>query len=256
VPEHCRKEWSYFETPDFKSGVVQIMNDSDLVTVSTEALASEMAKFTNTRIQVIKNCVDLGHADWCLRRPFKKKQGITIAWHGSFVHTGDVPVVKDALVEVMKQRECVNLALHGHFTHELFSDELRQFGNRVTIDGWIDHSILYYGLRMYDIGISPLASHEFNRCKSNVKWLEYAASEIPCVATPMDPYNMCKNGEDIIFAESREDWTNRLIELVDNFDYRRRIGLSARVRAGREFDNKIVSEEWMKVFNRVLGKKD
>jgi len=183
----------------------------------------------------------------------EKKEGVTIGWYGSMVHVGDIPLVSMAIASVMRQRPSVRFATNGNFTKEHWAALCEEFGDRVIIDGWMDPMRLYSGIARYDISLAPLSDHAFNRCKSNIKWIEAAASEVPTVATPLDPYSMGKDGEDIVFASNSAEWETKLLELVDNPDLRRRIALSARVRVGREYDNKVVAEHWLKAFRSVLG---
>jgi glycosyltransferase involved in cell wall biosynthesis len=41
----------------------------------------------------------------------------------------------------------------------------------------------------YDVGLAPLLDVVFNRCKSNVKWLEYSAMGLATIATDLPPYS-------------------------------------------------------------------
>lgn len=256
VPEHMKEYWQLFLNPDTKKHIVTMMNESDLVTVSTEEMAKSMGRYTSTPIMVVENCVDVGHADWAMGLDIKKDDKVVIGWHGSMVHIGDIPVILEAIKTVMAERPNVYFKLNGHFTHELFKNELEEFNSRISMDGWIDPMGLYAELRKADIGIIPLADHQFNRCKSNIKWLEYSAVEVPCVVTPSPPYDMCKDGVDVLFARNTGEWIHNLLQLVDNASLRRTIGLAARVRAGREFDNSVVASKWMGAFRSVLGWKD
>lgn len=256
VPEHCKDSWPVFLLPQTRNSIVAMLNEADMVTVSTRSLAESMSRYTSTPIRVVENCIDLGHADWSIKHRPPKDDQVVIGWHGSCVHVGDIPIISDAIKTVLQERENVRLKLNGHFTYELFGDNLKGFGNRVTMDGWIDPMMLYRGLSEVDIGICPLIDNQFNRCKSNIKWLEYASVEVPCVVTPMPPYEMCEDGVDVLFARNKDEWVNNLLRLVDNASLRRTIGLAARVRAGREFDNSVVASKWMDAFRSVLGWKD
>lgn len=256
IPEHMKKEWPLFLQPETRNNIVNMMNESDLVTVSTERMADAMSQFTSVPIVIVDNCVDIGHADWSMGQEIAPDDSVVIGWHGSVVHVGDIPIIAEAIKTVMKERPSVRFKLNGHFTHELFNGELKEFGDRVTMDGWIEPVMLYTQLRQVDIAISPLANHQFNMCKSNIKWLEYASVEVPMVATKAPPYSMLVDGRDVLFANTTDEWVSKLLALVDNSDYRRRIGLAAKLRAVKQFDNTVVARSWVGVFNRVLGKKD
>jgi SAM-dependent methyltransferase len=44
-------------------------------------------------------------------------------------------------------------------------------------------------LPSYDVGLAPLLDFVFNRCKSDVKWLEYSAMGLATIAANLPPYN-------------------------------------------------------------------
>ena len=60
-----------------------------------------------------------------------------------------------------------------------------------------------------DIGIAPLENNLFNKCKSNLKLLEYTQLGIPGIFQNLEPYN-----EAVLKAKSDEQFIN-LIEKVD-----------------------------------------
>lgn len=48
-------------------------------------------------------------------------------------------------------------------------------------------------IKNYDLMIVPLHNNIFNNCKSNIKFIEAAANNIPILATNTDEYNLLKN---------------------------------------------------------------
>jgi glycosyltransferase involved in cell wall biosynthesis len=65
----------------------------------------------------------------------------------------------------------------------------------------------------FDIGIAPLVDCNFNRSKSNLRWLEYSALKIPTVATDISHFRQTvRNGEDgfLIKNNDLDEWVTRL----------------------------------------------
>ena len=65
-----------------------------------------------------------------------------------------------------------------------------------------------------DIGLAPLRDTEFNKCKSNIKFLEYAIAHVPGVYSPT-VYNF--RGFDIEFgivADTSEQWYQAIQNLI------------------------------------------
>ena len=72
--------------------------------------------------------------------------------------------------------------------------------------------------RKIDLLIAPLIDNRFNRCKSNIKWLEMAALGIPMIGQNICTYNKYTdqvfNGTDDI-----DNWIDRLFCRSDSRDF-------------------------------------
>lgn len=85
----------------------------------------------------------------------------------------------------------------------------------------------------WDIGIAPLIDTAFTRSKSHIKWMEYAAYKIPCVASRVYPYFMpIENRDTIIDGETGflcrpPEWEATLERLVMSKSLRERVGNAA-----------------------------
>lgn len=82
----------------------------------------------------------------------------------------------------------------------------------------------------FDIGIVPLQECEFNRAKSCLKGMEYAASGIPFVASPLPEYEWFGVG---ILAKTPADW-RRALESLRDPDFRAFKAAEAYERVQRE----------------------
>jgi hypothetical protein len=75
----------------------------------------------------------------------------------------------------------------------------------------------YPSLMIMDIGIIPLRDIPFNRCKSDIKGLEYAASGIPFIAQNLDAYCDLHSSLGIgRIAKRPDNWLRHLEELRTN----------------------------------------
>ena len=69
----------------------------------------------------------------------------------------------------------------------------------------------------FDVGLSPLVDNEFNRCKSDIKCLDYLAAEIMPLVSDAEPYKPHELSPYIIrVSNNREAWQKKLEELVMN----------------------------------------
>ena len=81
-----------------------------------------------------------------------------------------------------------------------------------------------------DVAVVSLEDNLFNRCKSNIKWLEYSACGIAGVYSDLPPYNSCiRHGQTGLLVGNRvQDWFQAIDTLVTNTSLRRDMAQKAR----------------------------
>ncbi len=70
----------------------------------------------------------------------------------------------------------------------------------------------------WHIGLAPLADTEFNRYKSDLKWLEYTALGLPVVASDLEPYRSIRDhitGR-VLADGDVSGWADALQELAED----------------------------------------
>ncbi len=109
---------------------------------------------------------------------------------------------------------------------------------RISIEGFgFQHNYMrLHELMQFDIGLIPLATHEFNEAKSHLKGMEYNACGIPYVASNSESYRYyTREGENGTMIRPRKkvktanQWLEAIESLINDDDERRRMG-----RRGRE----------------------
>jgi glycosyltransferase involved in cell wall biosynthesis len=85
--------------------------------------------------------------------------------------------------------------------------------NRVTTSPIVPINDYSSGFK-FDIGIVPLNDIPFNYAKSNIKGLEYAAANIPFVASDVPEYRHLHEDGVGHIARTPEEWVNQLEHLL------------------------------------------
>ncbi len=108
----------------------------------------------------------------------------------------------------------------------------------------------------FDIGIAPLEDCNFNRGKSNLRWLEYSALKIPTVATKVGHFaDTVKDRKDGLLVENNDlgQWATCLEELIKNESFRREIGNNAYKRVKAEFNARKTAAVYLKALKTIAG---
>jgi len=205
-----------------------MMGSADVVTTSTKELRDVYWPI-NQNMHVWPNSYDFNYA-----KPVRHtdKKAVNIFWQGSKTHYDDMMVVYGALRQVMAKYPDVTFTHMGMST-DFLEDLSTSFPGRVKhvnyvlIDEW--HKT-FNSLAM-DIGICPLEGTPFNRCKSNLKWLEFAARKVPVVASDINPYRCIEDGKTGYLAKTHKEWVECLSKLILQHDLRQKMGEAAHLDA-------------------------
>ena len=137
-------------------------------------------------------------------------------------HDFNLPVAGEALATVLARHPDVAIVLIGPVA---LPAVLVPFTDRVERVPYVDWRRLPFELARLDVCIAPLADNRFNRCKSDVKFLEAALVGVPLVASPVGQLGeTIRGGVDGLLADGREGWVAALSSLVE--DPRRRAALA------------------------------
>lgn len=226
---------------------------ADLVTTTTDNLAGVFKQFNDNTI-VLPNVID----PYYLNRfnMAKSEDEIRIGYQGGVSHYEDIYMVKDALVEVLKKYRNTKFIYFGDFRFKGLFKDIPQ--SRIEHHSWVQFIAYFYKLPLMniDIGLCPLVDNEFNRNKSSIKYLDYAATGSATVAQDIPPYKgVIKNGETGFLANTKEEWVEALSKLIENKKLRNDIQDNAYkdVMANHNVDKEI--HRWKDVYEKLLNQK-
>jgi len=209
-----------------RNEITQYINQSDNIVVTTPTLAK---KFDENKVEIIRNY----YVDTIL--PLKNfRDNITntikIGYFGTLTHSNDLNIIKKVIIRLKKElSENYNINLE-FFVVGGFADpnQNESWFSKIELpeNSWdFEFFMKWVGdIADWDIGIAPLENNDFNRGKSELKYIEYSALGIPTVCSRVEPYSLViKEGVTGFLAESEEEWFEKLKNLILNNDLRKEI---------------------------------
>lgn len=166
-----------------KENIIKIISLADVVTVTTNDLRKHLLPY-NKNIRIIPNAF----SDWEFNtRPLLGERGKTIIWRGGESHLFDLlryTRVINKLIETHKEWKFVFKGYvpamfkseYGNLYYEELTDPYYYFGNLVSSGAIALHV--------------PLQDNQFNRCKSNIAWIEATYAGAVTIAPAWDEWNM------------------------------------------------------------------
>lgn len=188
------------------------MQQCDGVTVSTQRLATIVRSFTSKPVVVVPNAIDLPWFRANVQAAKRQVPGLTIGWAGGRRHDRDLFFMLEAWLRISKRYPDVTFVVQG-WCPELVREMLP--ADRLVVLPWLPLEVYPQGLAQIDIGCCAVADTPFNRPKSNIKAMEYAAVGAAVVASPTLYGALVENGVSGFIADSVDDWESGLAELVE-----------------------------------------
>ncbi|WP_372382301.1 glycosyltransferase [Xanthomonas sp. NCPPB 1068] len=219
---------------------------ADVIWASTPALCSELQAAGASNVEVHRNALDPTVWEAALKRSPTSglSDPVRILYMGTMTHNDDLMMVSDGLKELKnKHGGGVDISLigvkEGAVTREWYSALAvppSVGGSYPAFASWIG------SITPFDIGISPLRDTRFNRSKSEIKVLDYAALGLAPVVSDLEPYRstVTHGVNGMLVAEQSSDWFEALDRLVSNRDLRHQMAVAARaIDFGGDFDRAV-----------------
>lgn len=223
-----------------KEELASVLKMADMVVVSTEPLKRYLSKFTH-KVVVLKNCLDL--SQWEKKK--KKNDKIKIGWVYSKTHTPDISRVKEAIEEIKKE-------YGDKISIELLGGDKSVFDCETVINEPVPFAKYHERLQElnWDISICPLVDNDFNRGKSNIKWLESSMASCAVIASDVYPYERSiTHGKTGLICGSKNQWKNALRKLIESRELRDELVKNAKKEIKENYDIEKEAEKYNKLFH-------
>jgi Flp pilus assembly protein TadD/glycosyltransferase involved in cell wall biosynthesis len=212
---------AWFSDPVNLALAFQYMRMADAIQVTGSGLA-EQFRSINSRIVIFENqMATLGMVGRLA------SDRVILGWAGSSGHRRDIEAVSDVIAQVMCVCPHVDFAYMGdEAIYRILSIALPARRITYTPPGTLDEYLNF--LQKLDIGIAPLQDNPYNRCRSDIKFIEYASRGVVPVLSSLTPYKASvRHGETGFFYESPRELLSILSMLASDHDLRDRISHAA-----------------------------
>lgn len=248
---------------EYSNNLTKAAEIADLVTVATPFLKEEYSKY-NDNVVILPNQVDPFEYPLILKNNGKKKR---VGLIGSVAATGDYKQIEDAL-GYLKGRGDVEIVVFGlppkgtkehEKMREIYKAELAFW------DEYADFRQPYVRMRDYfetlndlrlDLMLIPRDESYFNKCKSNIKYLEASMLEIPVIAQSFtdgnSPYDKdIMNSENGYLVKTGDSWIPTLEKMLDNDSLRKQIAKRAKEYTLKNYNIETNYLNWQKAYQTI-----
>lgn len=246
---------NYYEFLGKKEVIKYLIKNSDVVTVSTMFLKEKLC-YLNSNIKVIKN-----HSNdmLALKNNSFKSDAIKIGYMGTLTHKNDVKLIEKAINNVKeyfsKKGKKIIFETVG------VTDEKIDCGDSINIP--FKYSKYPYFIRWlkrivnWDIGLAPLENNEFNKSKSEIKYLEYTSLGIPGIYSDVGAYGeVIENNKNGILIENNsvDEWQSAIINLIENIELQKDVVNNAQNDIKNNYSIELMVNSWFKILGELLTK--
>jgi glycosyltransferase involved in cell wall biosynthesis len=184
----------------------RVMRHARLVIAGNEYLAERASQAGAPRVECVPSVVDVSR--YALPESMNKSV-FRIGWIGSPVTARYLDLVREAIGR-LSQESPVALTLIGSGNVQPFPQTPTEFLS------WSETIELEMSQK-FDVGIMPLVDGPFERGKCGYKLIQYMASGLPVIASPVGVnQQIVEPGVNGYLAESSVDWLDVLRELRDD----------------------------------------
>ena len=247
---------------DMNNNIEEFVRQADLVTTTTEFLADEYRKL-NKNVVVIPNQIDPFNYEKPLRNTGKK---IRVGLVGSVSSNDDYLHIVDTL-DYLKSRDDVEIVVFGlpdkddprvKQVREIYKKEL-DFWDKYADERqpFVNMSRYYETLNnlRLDLMLIPRQESYFNKCKSNIKFLEASMFEIPVVAqgftTGDSPYDKDLDGLNGFIVKTGDSWIPTVKKLLDDKELRQKTGKIAKKYVLKNYNIEDNYKRWEEAYKSI-----
>lgn len=215
---------------------------ADTITVTTPFLHDHYSQI-HSDVRMIRNGVKL---DMFQQRKVTDRKPV-IGWMGATSwRSGDLETLRTWLPDFIEDHDLIFHHSGWHPQSPLACEQAGVPIPRASVHKMMPLPLLHK-LMCFDIGLVPLNDVPFNRAKSCLKGMEYAAAGIPFIAQALPEYRLLEETGCGVTASTPQEWREQAERLLDPRE--RRKDAARNLKAVREhWDYRLSANAWKDVY--------
>lgn len=265
VPPWNEAFHSFRNGSSFRRVSLDSMRSADALMVSTPHLGQTYLN-VNDNVYVIENSLDFKgdrkFVGWD-KVSVKKHKGVRFGWIGGRAHFDDLMMISPVLRAVLEKNPDVTFYLINSALRrscELLKrpypfeglKNVHYADRSVAINRYAQFSSSFG----FDFGLAPLVDCNFNRSKSNLRWLEYSAMSIPTIATDISHFTQSITPfEDGLLIKDNDlnKWKEAIELMISDKNLREAIGRRAYKRVKKDFNVKNNAPKYLRLLKKLAN---
>lgn len=220
-PDHYL--YASFKSRGFTEAAIQFLQLADVVTVTTELLASRIRPY-HRNVVVIRNALPFDTLQFT--KSEDKDSGSPIIWAGGASHSKDLQIIsgsfdhKEITIAGYEDVTKATPGTHQETSGKEWAKVANAFEGAILYPATKDTSKYMQAYDGHAFAVAPLVDNPFNQCKSNLKILEAGAKGIPIICSQTLPYFNPIDAPFVTYADKTWEWEQEIKRYLNNPTYR------------------------------------
>jgi glycosyltransferase involved in cell wall biosynthesis len=218
-----------------------VMHQANMVIAGNDYLAERAIRAGAENVQYLPSVVDV--SQYTMKEPVSDPI-FRIGWIGAPVTASYLDLIRDA-IELLSRESKVHLVLIG-------AGNIQPLPNvSMEVLPWSE-DIERRLSQKFDVGIMPLVDGPFERGKCGYKLIQYMASSLPVVASPVGVNQQIVEPQvNGYLANSSTDWLVALRELRDSVEKRKMMGQAGRQKAEQMYNLQVTAPRLLSLLSSL-----
>ena len=231
----ANRKLSFLKNP---AKTAKIISLCDSIVAGNQYLA-DYAKQYNKNVVIIPTTID---TEWYKPKTKTDNTRIIIGWSGSFTTIKHFESAIEALTKIKAK-------YRGRISFKVIGDSKYHHEPLEIIGQEWEANTELEDLEDIDIGIMPLPNLDWTRGKCGLKGLQYMGLAIPTIMSPVGVNTeIIEDGVNGFLAETPDEWVDKLSQLIDAPELRRKLGTAGRETVVNYYSVEANKEKYLGLF--------
>ncbi len=219
-----------------------MINASDRVIAGNEYLQKNTTPYTQN-VTIIPSPIDM--TSYPQKKYPEKNDNITLGWVGAHGSIHYLKKMKPVFETLGKRNDKLRL--------KIICDTFFDCENMVVDKKQWNEKDEVADIQSFDIGLMPLMDDPWSHGKCGLKVLQCLATGVPVVCSPAGiNKEIVEDGVHGFWANTQEEWIEKLETLINDHDLRKRMGKEGRKRVIDHYSLKANAPRMLKIFQQLM----